>query len=128
VSDLPRPPKGPHGGKRAGAGRPQISNYEGVFADLEPPPDDPLELVTWAQKINARALFETVQGRGHKLKNQEIRTFAKVIAALVPKERIYKAEQSLKPPKKRRKPPTATGPTMEEREPRSPGSGGPLRA
>lgn len=79
-------------------GRPVEHNYFTIFAKLKNPATikDPLKLCEWAQKINAIALFQTVRGNGSPTLNAEIRASSKVIAALIPRERLRKAEETIR--------------------------------
>ena len=79
-------------------GRPVEHSYFTIFAKLKNPENikDPLELCRWAQKINAIALFQTVRGHGSPTLNAEIRASSKVIAALIPRERLRLAEKTIR--------------------------------
>jgi len=79
----------------AKGGRPRKPTYEDVFADIDEPPDDPLAIVGWMQRVVATATQETIQGRGNRELNQEVRAFANVIARLVPYERVLEAEKRI---------------------------------
>lgn len=112
-------------------GRPRKHKYDQIFADLaEPPTGDPLETCLWAQSISARALFETVQGRGNRELNAEIRAFTGVIIRAVPTERLAEVEKRIAiAAKARRTPMPAIGPPVESVTPGNPrtGGGAPIR-
>jgi len=84
-----------NGSSEAG-GRPRKHRYFELFEDIEEPPDDPLKLCEWAQRINALALRETVAGRGCNDLNAEIRASSKVIATLVPRTILSRASDLVK--------------------------------
>ena len=96
-------------------GRPRDDRYAELFAELEDPPKDPFEVVTWMQQIVAAAAKETAQGRGNKSLNQEFRAFAGVVSRLVPLERIHLAEKVILGATLPTKPTTKPGPPMESR-------------
>jgi hypothetical protein len=105
-------------------GRPKKHQYDEIFADLaDPPTGDPMQTCKWAQAICSRALFETVQGRGNRGLNTEIRAFTGTIIRCVPTERVSEAERRIKNAGKARREPTpAVGPTIENV---TPGNTGP---
>jgi hypothetical protein len=99
--------------KRA-AGRPRKSRYERVFADLSDPPRDSLELAEWCQQISAKALRETLQGRGNRELNQEIRSFSATVIKLIPAERLLRLKRQLEQRRSPKKPERkARGPEPE---------------
>lgn len=79
-----------------GAKREREHRYFEIFSEIDDPPDDPLKLCEWAQTVNALALKETIQGRGCKDLNAEIRASSKVIANLVPRTVLSKAATLIK--------------------------------
>lgn len=95
-----RPVRAPKkmGGARAGAGRPKKDRG---FEDFEalagaPLPEDPLALASFAQRIVVADLQRIISGRGDRQLSQEIRAGARAIAALMPLERIHRAEKTIK--------------------------------
>ena len=87
--------------------------YSEVFASLDDPPTDALELAEWCQKVNALALKETLQGRGNRSLNQEIRSFSATVIKLIPMERLLRLKRKLEARKKK----TAKKPTKRKKGP-----------
>lgn len=83
--------------------------------------DDPLDRVKIGQRILARALCNSIDGKGQRERDQSIIQFVKAMAAIVPKERLLDAEKKIRggagearaskvkrAPKTQRRKPTAT--------------------
>lgn len=69
------------------------------FADVGPPPlADPLAGVEWAQKMNLIAMRQAATDLtlSPSQRRDEVRRTGRVVAALVPQERLYDAEQRLR--------------------------------
>lgn len=86
------------GGARPGAGRPKKDRGWDDFAGLAGAalPDDPLALLSLAQRIVTADLQRIISGRADRQLSQEIRAAARTIAALTPLERIHRAEKTIK--------------------------------
>jgi hypothetical protein len=116
------------GGRPRGSGK---SHYPEIFQkELGSIPDDPLERCEWAQAALCIAMRETLQGRGNRIQNQELRSFVRMIVSSIPTERLAEAERQIRNAMKaRRKPGGATGPPIEpvDEKPTENGRRPPLR-
>jgi len=109
------PPKDPNAPKPK-RGRPRKHNYDDVFAALEDPPKDPLELAGWCQYVAAKALKETVAGRGNREMNQQIQSLIGVINRSIPFERLRQAEALIRNAAGAKKPAQRKGQKVVVRE------------
>lgn len=75
-----------------GARKKPSSAYAEAFAELEPPPKDPLELIRWTQRILSVALFKTALGEGDKDLNSQLIGIGRTIGSLTPKDTLYEAK------------------------------------
>lgn len=80
-----------------GGGRPPNQHiYDELFAQLEDPPTNPLELARWAQRIIGQCVKATAQGKGSSKRNTEIVRLVRAIVSLTPKDIMYEAQERLK--------------------------------
>ncbi|MFH0902756.1 MAG: hypothetical protein V2A73_19165 [Pseudomonadota bacterium] len=79
-------------------GRPRnrLSHPEDFSTLGEPPMDDPLALADWVQRALAIDCWRMLRGRADHQHSQELRAFARTIAATGGKRRIYQAERLLR--------------------------------
>jgi hypothetical protein len=76
-------------------GRPRTDRAQGDFDALGPPPEDPLALERWTQRVHALDLWRWLTGRGDKVLSGQIRASTRAIVATTPHARLYEAEQIL---------------------------------
>jgi len=109
------PPKDPNAPKNKG-GRPRKAWYEDVFADLGDPPDDPLELAGWCQRLAAKCARETAMGRGNREINQQVRGLIATITRCMPFERLRQAEALIRNAAEPKKPAQRKGQKVVKRD------------
>lgn len=87
--------KGARHGKKGG--RPRKHRYYELFAALPDAMsiDDTLEMASWFVRAILITTSETMNGRGNPKLNSELRASSKVIAQLIPRERLKKAEEAV---------------------------------
>lgn len=104
-------------------GRPPKHRYHEIFAALPSPADikDPLELPGWFMRAIAITTAETLQGRGQRDYNQELRASARLAAELIPRERLRQAEEAVRSTtkKSKRKRGAGAGPKLTKAPPPS---------
>jgi len=97
VQPKPSAKKG-RGGRRAGAGRKPKRHYQEYKDTAGDLPDDPLAVVGWASRVLALSMKKIIEDpdMGEVARRQELRTTAKVLASLIPAERLQQAEDLLR--------------------------------
>jgi hypothetical protein len=83
---------------KRGRGQPKKARHVADYKQLGDPPTDPLEAITWAGKALVVAMHKIAIDPDLREKDRraELRATAKVMAALVPSERTYAAEQTVR--------------------------------
>jgi hypothetical protein len=76
-----------------GRGRPAGERHLDDFADLPPPPEHPLELVHWGQRLLALDLWRSLQGRANRELSQQIRSTVNSIARAMPLDALNEARR-----------------------------------
>jgi hypothetical protein len=84
-----------HGGARIGAGKKKRPRKCDEYRDLGPPPTDTLERIEWAHNLNALGLYHVVLDEeiDERTRREEVRQISRVLAALIPSERLRQAER-----------------------------------
>ncbi len=99
----PDKPKKPPSAKRSEQSRingrksnkkPEHKVFE-LFANLDAPPENPLELTRWLNKIGAKLLHLTLQGDGSMTLNSEYKKLSDAMMRNFPRDVAYEAEKRL---------------------------------
>lgn len=102
-----------HAGHDGGKKPASSKAYAELFAELEPPPEDPLLRPRWAAKIVSAALFATAKGDGDRDLNTQIIGLTKALNSLTPTDRVAEAETIIKRNQAAAKQKARTAPPLE---------------
>jgi uncharacterized glyoxalase superfamily protein PhnB len=114
-----KPAKKPHGGRRKGSGRPRGKRFLEDFAQVGPPPTDPLRATEWGMQLLTVSLdkVRTDSEMTERERRSEMKSLLRHMKDLIPAARLSIAERKILEFEARKDmPPAPTG-----------GSGGELR-
>jgi hypothetical protein len=110
-------------GQMRGRGRPPGERHLEDFDDIAPPPEHPLDLIHWGQRLLALDLYRALKGRDNRELSQHIRSTVNGMARAMPLDVQWATKRLIESDGDQLR--KASGP-QEERTDGQPEHGGPV--